>query len=149
MAGNFLDELTGDFVKYLRGDATVSAAVGVGEDARIFPEASRQSAERPFIVYTQAGGHSIKHHGGVDETENLTLHIYAYGDSPSVARSLAVAARNRMLVAGNGANTIAGDGTAILVCNGGIVDSGYDHANDSSDRKRFWVRVVLSMLINE
>lgn len=150
MAGNFLDELTGDLVKFLRADATIAAAVGgSGTDARIFPEAARQGAQQPFIVYTQAAGHSIKNHDGVDPCETMALHIYAYSDHPSTSRTLAKAIRDRMLAAGNGADSVVGDGTTILVCNGGLVDSGYDHANDSSDRKRFWVRVVLSMLIEE
>ncbi len=149
MAGHFLDELTGDFVKYLRADATISGLVGSNNDARIFPEAAKQGSSLPYVVYTRAGGHSLKNHAGIDPTEELTVHVYAFADSASGANALGVAIRDRMLSAGNGANTTAGDGTTILVCNGGLVDSGYDPAKDSSDRNRFWVRVVLSMLIEE
>lgn len=150
MAGNFLDEQTGDLVKYLRDYGPISTLVGLGTDARIFAEAARQGAETPFVTFTQVDGRSPKHHGGTDTTENLALHLYAWGDLPSTARSLAKAVRDRLLAAGNtGADTIAGDGTRILVCNGGIVDSGVDPAKDSSDRKRFWVRVSVQMLIAE
>lgn len=142
----FLNELTGDFVKFLRADAAVSGMVGVGTAARIYPEAARQGQPAPFIVYTQAGGNSPKNAKELEGCINVTLHVYAYGDEPNVAQALARAIEDRMLPT---LNTAVGDGTVLHVCNGGVVDSGYESATDGSDRKRFWNRLVLRMVIGD
>lgn len=141
----FLNELTGDFVKYLRTDTAVKALVGENTQARIYPEMARQGQPVPYIVYTQAGGNSEKNATGLDGCLNLTLHVYAYGDSPNVSHDLAHAVADRMLPT----QAIIGDGTKLYVCNGGIVDTGVDSAKDGSDRKRFWTRLVLRMVIGD
>lgn len=148
MAGGkagFLDELTGDFVLHLRGDSAVNALVGTGTDARIFPEAARQYAAAPYIVYTLAGGNSEKLLSGLEGCENQTLHVYCYGDTPNASRALARAVHDKML---NTIEEAVGGGTIVHVCNGGITDTGVEAAKDSSDRKRFWTRLVFRLVIS-
>jgi len=146
MAGGrdgFLNELNGDFVLFLRAYAPISTLVGTGTDARIYPEAARQGAVAPYLVYTQAGGNSEKYLGGLDGCENMIVHVYAYADSQPQSKELAVAVRDRMLPT----QAIVGDGTKLHVCNGGIIDTGYERDQASGDRKRFWTRLVLRMVI--
>ncbi len=150
----FLDELTGDFVIYLREapSVTVSGAtipaiasmVGSEENARIFPEQARFGVALPQIVYTQVSGSSPKILSGPDGCDDLGLHVYAYADSPNQSRLLATAIRERCL---NGDNQVWGDDTAVHVCNGGIIDSGVEPARDASDIKKFWTRLLLRMVI--
>jgi hypothetical protein len=149
MAGGragFLNELTGDFVLYLRGASAVSALVGTGNNARIFPEAARQGAEAPYIVYTRAAGNREKILAGLDGCENLTLHVYAYADSQPQSIALAEAISDRMLPT---LEQIVGDGTKLKICNGGIAQTGVEHDKASGDRKRFWTRLVLRMVISD
>jgi hypothetical protein len=47
----------------------------------------------------------------------------------------------------NSADVIVGSGTKIMVCNAEIVDSGVEPAANSSDVKKFWVRLVARFLI--
>jgi hypothetical protein len=148
MAGGkdgFLDELTGDFVLYLQGDSSITSLVGSGANARLFPEAARQGASAPYVVYTQSSGGSDKVLEGVEGCDDVILQVYAFADSQPQSRALAVAIRDRMLPT----QAIIGGGTKLHVCNGGIVSSGHDAAQDSSDRKRFWTMLVLRMVISD
>lgn len=141
----FLNELTGDFVKFLREDTVVKSLVGEGTAARIYPEMARQGQPPPYIVYTQAGGSSEKNATQLDGCIDLVVHVYAYGDSQPVSRQLAAAVADRMLPT----QAIIGDGTKLHVCNGGVADSGVDASRDGSDRKRFWTRLVFRMVIGD
>lgn len=148
MAGGkagFLNELDGDLVIYLRTAPLISDMVETGQDARIYAEQARQGQPSPYIVYTQAAGHSEKHLAGLDGCENITLHIYAYGSSPNISHALARAIHDRLVPT----SAIIGDGTKLHVCNGGIVDTGVVPARDGSDRKEFWTRLVLKMVISD
>lgn len=154
---SFLDELTGDFVVHLRtapsflaGLETIPAIasmIGSGENARIFAEQSRLGAAMPQIVYTMVSGHSSKDLAGVDGCQDLTLHVYAYSDAQVESLRLARAIHKRTIA--HASNSIWGTGTGVHVCNGGIVDSGRDPAGDQSDRKHYWQRLVLRMVISE
>lgn len=149
MAGGkrgFLNELDGDFVLYLRGDSAVSGLVGTGDNARIYPEMARQGVSAPYIVYTQAGGNSEKSAWRLSGCINLVLHVYAYGDLPNVSHELAHAVADLMLPT---LNTIVGGGTVLHVCNGGIADTGVEAATDGGDRKRFWTRLILRIVIGD
>lgn len=150
----FLDELTGDFVIFLRSAPSISvngvdlpsiaSLVGSGQEARIFPEQARFGVALPQIIYTQVSGNSPKTLSGPDGCDDIGLHVYAYADSPNQSRLLATAIRERCL---RGDNQIWGDGTAVHACNGGIMDSGVESARDDSDLKKFWVRLLLKMVI--
>lgn len=156
----FLDELVGDFVRHLRTSPqvtidgvvvpSIASMVGTDENARIFPEAARFGAAMPQIVYTQAAGHTPKILSGPDGCEELTLHVYAYAVEQPKSRLLArailqrcVAADNTIWGAGSGST-----GTAVHVCNGGIVDTGVNEARDQSDKKSFWTRLILRLVLS-
>ena len=148
MAGGkngFLDELTGDFVKFLRGDTSIAALIGGNStDARIFPEAARQGAPLPHIVYTQSAGNREKILSGVEGCIDMTVHVYCYADTQPGSRALAAAVANRMLTHESGP---VGDGTILHIANGGEADSGHDADKASGDRKKFWTRLVLRMVV--
>ena len=148
MAGGkngFLDELTGDFVKFLRADATIAGLIGGNStNARIFPEAARQGAQLPHLVYTQSAGNSEKILAGVEGCDDLTVHVYCYAETQPGSRTLAAAVRDRLL---NHSSGPVGDGTILHIANGGIADSGYDADKASGDRKKFWTRLVLRMVV--
>lgn len=142
---NFLDELDGDFVKHVRSNASVAGLIGGDSTgARIYPEMARQGAALPHITYTRAAGHSLKTHSGRgDGCETMVLHVYCWAETNSAANDLAVLVRNHLL----DTEGMVGDGTIIHVCNGGIVDSGVVPSMSSSDKKKFWTRLVLRMLV--
>jgi hypothetical protein len=140
----FLDELTGDFVVHLRTPSSISTLVGAGTAARIYPEMARQGAALPHIVYTQAAGEALKTHSGRSGCKEVTLHVYCYSETQPQSRALAELVEAYML---DTSGPVASGQTKIQVCNGGIVDSGVEPAINSSDRKKFWVRLVLRMLI--
>lgn len=156
----FLDELSGDLVRHLRtspqvtvdGTIVPSVASMVGEDqnARIFPEVARFGAAMPQIVYTQAGGHSPKTLEGPDGCEEITLHIYAYAIEQPRSRLLARAILQRCVDGDNSmwGAAVGNAGTAVHVCNGGIIDTGVHEARDQSDKKSFWTRLVLKLVIS-
>jgi hypothetical protein len=151
----FLDELTGDLVRHLRTAPqvtvdsviipSIASLVGGDQNARIFPEQARLGAGMPQIVYTQAAGHASKTLAGPDGCEELTLHVYAYADLQPRSRLLARAILERCVEADN---AVWGLTTAVHVCNGGIVDSGVQAAADQSDRKSYWTRLVLKLVIS-
>lgn len=140
---DFLDELTGDFVIHLRSLVGVANLVGADTAARIFPDMARQGAALPHIVYTQATGNALKSHAGRTGCRELTLHVYCHAATQPGARELANLVEPYWL----DTEGLIGNGTKIHVCNGSIVDSGVEPAANSSDVKKFWVRLVLRMLI--
>lgn len=153
MSDTFLNELTGGLVALLREDDTIRTYVGGAtvndQNARIFAEAARQGAAMPHLVFTQAGGADVVHHGGHEFCKTVILHIYSYATSPNTARALAYRVHRVMIQTGLGSDTLLSDGTKIKVCNGSIVDSGYEDAVDGSNVKKFWVRSVFRMLIEK
>ena len=144
---DFLDELDGDFVKHLRASSTIAAMVGSSTSARIFPEMARQGAALPHIVYTQAAGSVQKSHAGRTGDKEWTLHIYCIGATQPSARALANLLEPYLNDIAGSADTVIGSGTKIMVCNAEIVDSGVESAANSSDVKKFWVRLVARFLI--
>lgn len=148
MAGGkdgFLNEQTGDFVLFLRGAASITSIVGAGSSCKIYSSMARQGQDPPYLVYVMGGGHSEKDGGGVEGCDDINLHVYAYGATDAQSQALAVAVRDRMLPT----QAIVGDGTKLLVCNGGIVNKGVDTPKDGSDRKRYWTRLVLRMVVSD
>lgn len=145
---DFLDELDGDFVKHVRANSSIAAMIGgQGTNARIFAEMARQGAPLPYIVYTQSAGSVHKSHAGRTGDKEWTLHIYCYGATQPAARALANLLEPYLNDIANNAEVAIGSGTKIKVCNGEIVDSGVEAAMNSSDVKRFWVRLVMRFLI--
>ena len=145
---DFLDELNGDFVKHVRANSNIAALIGGnGTNARIFAEMARQGAPLPYIVYTQSAGSVHKSHAGRTGDKEWTLHIYCYGATQPAARALANLLEPYLNDIANNAEVAIGSGTKIKVCNGEIVDSGVEAAMNSSDVKRFWVRLVMRFLI--
>jgi hypothetical protein len=144
---DFLDEVDGDFVKHLRASSAIAALVGSSTDARIFPEMARQGAELPHIIYTQAAGSMHKSHSGRTGDKEWTLHVYCFGATQPAARALANLLEPYLNDIANSADTTIGSGTKIKTCNGEIVDCGVEPAANSSDVKKFWVRLVVRFLI--
>lgn len=153
----FLLEEDGDFVKHTRtapGFTTVgglvvpaiSTLIGEDEEARIFPEQARQGAKLPHIVYTKSHGHSPKHLADRDGCEDLMLHVYAYSGVQPQCILMAECLKNRWLDTNE---VLVGDGTRVIVCNGGVVDSGVENLQDSSSRKKFYERLVLKLVISD
>jgi hypothetical protein len=140
---DFLDELNGDFVKHTRASSGIAALVGSGTNARVFPLMARQGAALPFVAYTQAAGTTLKTHSGRSGCKEMTLHVYCFAATQPGARALANLLEPYWL----DTEGPVGSGTKIHVCNGGIVDDGVEPAQDSSDKKKFWVRLVLRLLI--
>jgi len=140
---DFLDELDGDFVKHTRASSAIAAIVGNGTNARIFPMMARQGAALPYVAYGQADGETLKTHSGRSGCKTMTLHVYCMAATQPAARALA----NLMEPYWLDTMGAVGSGTKIHVCNGGIVDDGVEPAQDSSDKKKFWVRLVFRMLI--
>jgi hypothetical protein len=140
---DFLDELDGDFVKHTRVNSGIAAIVGSGVNARVFPMMARQGAAMPYIAYTQAAGNTHKSHAGRTGCKEITLHVYCFAAKQPEARALANLLEPYWL----DTEGDVGSGTKIHVCNGGIVDDGVEPAQDSSDKKKFWVRLVLRLLI--
>lgn len=148
---NFLDELDGDFVKWLRANTAIATLVGSGTNARIYPGMARHGVAKPHVIYTQASGEALKtHQGRGDGCREMVLHVYSIADSFNQANQLAMAIEALMNpLVDTGVDRIVGDGTKIIVCNGGIVDDGVEPAINSSDTKKFWVRLVLRMVIKQ
>ena len=144
---DFLDEVDGDFVKHVRANSAIAALVGSGTSARIFPEMARQGAALPHIVYTQASGSVHKSHAGRTGDKDWTLHIYCFGANQPSSRALANLLEPYLNDIANSSDTVIGSGTKIMVCNAEIVDSGVEAAANSSDVKKFWVRLVARFLI--
>jgi hypothetical protein len=74
---------------------------------------------------------------------DITLHVYCYADTQPASRALAHDVSNRMLPR----QGVVGDGSIMHVCNGGIIDSGVEHDKASGDRKRYWTRLVLRIVV--
>lgn len=139
----FLDELTGDFVVHTRSNTDIANLVGSSTAARIHPNMLRQGTTMPAITYVQTAGHAQKSHSGRTGCKHLILNVYAWSESQPEANQLAALLEALWL----DTEGEIGAGTKIHVCNGGIEDSGSLEAKDSSDVKKFWVRLVLRMLI--
>lgn len=136
---HFLDEIDGGFVVYTKALSEIEDIVS----ARIYPEAAPLDESQPHLIYTQADGHSLKSHRGQSGERTLAMHVYCISTSQPQANELADLIEYRWLSVDNAQ---AGD-QVVQVCNAGQMDGGQWFANDSSDQKLFYRRVLLRMLI--
>ncbi len=136
----FLDQINGGFVVHTKTDADILSLVA----SRIYPDVAPQDTHLAHIIYTQAEGHRLKSHDGMDPNRTLALHVYAIAEDQPTTNRLAELLEDLWLAADH----VDAAGTTVLVCNGGIVDSGQWYPKDSSDVHLFYKRLVLRMLLS-
>lgn len=133
------DEQTGDLVTHWKSRSAISTLVGLGTNAKIWPDAAKQGVEAPFIYFVRApGGHINKTLTGVSGGRVTLVHVYCWGRTPSEADKLSDAVF---------LNTVDYRGTMgttrifWIFCDS-PPDSGYEAIENGSDKKRYWRRHV-------
>ena len=137
MAGLF-DERTGGLVTYWKSIGAITALVGTGTAARIYPHRAKEKVKPPYIEYLRGGGQSEKHHGGVSGHRLTLLYVYCYGATLAAADALAEAVRQNTA---NYRGDMSGVYVRRITCDDAL-DDGVDEPIDDSYSPKFWVRVI-------
>lgn len=133
------DERTGGLVTYWKSKAAITALVGTGTAARIWPSKAKQGADVPHIVYSRVGGESAAHLAGASGARKSVVHVYCYAETQSGADALAEAVRTSTA---NYRGDMSGTTVMWVECTDAL-DDGTDAAQDASDNDKYWVRVIL------
>jgi len=112
--------------------------------SRIYPDVAPQDTVLPHLIYLQVDGQRIVNHDGPDNCRTIAMHVYAIAESQPTANELASLVEDHWLASNN---SQAGS-QRVMVCNGGIVESGQWFPKDSSDNHMFFSRVALRMLVS-
>lgn len=133
---DFCDE----FVTQLKTKATITALVGSGTSARIYPDDLKQGATLPALTYGEIGGDFERHLKGPIGLRKAMVEVYAYGSTRSAANELAEVVR--IALTGTDQRTTYGSTHVAEVTVSFARVTGIDEPADSSDSKRYWTRYV-------
>lgn len=134
------DASSGGLVTYWKTKTGITDLVGTATNARMWPDAAKQGADAPYIVFVRGGGNvNQRLAASADSGGTTILHVYCVGATAAQAATLAEAVSD---------NTVdyrgSMSGTRIMYVK--LVDSpdsGFETPWDGTDQKRFWTRVVL------
>ena len=134
-------------MEYLKAQAGITAHVGSGDNARIFPDRAKQGVALPYVVYIQAGGEQYLCHTGFNSIRQTILHVYSYGSTDAVANDLAEELKSAFEAL---QKTTIGDPTTGQVwvdcCFVDVPDSGSEDPKDASDSHKYWRRLVVTIV---
>lgn len=139
----FFDERTGGLVTLWKNTAGITALVGTGTAARIYPDQAKQGVDTPFLVYTRGPGGQVHRHLGGHAGPRLSIvHVYCWGDTRAAADGLAEAVK----VGTQGYRGTTGGTVVNYAFVDDAPDDGHDPPIDGSDTKRYWTRLVLRIV---
>ena len=139
------DAATGDLVTYLKTQSGVTALVGAGTSARIYPDVAKQGVALPHLVFAISGSESFRHLGGDSGMRRSVVQFFAF--AATRAGSNVLAEQVRLALANfrgaMGDSYIADCSTSVPML------SGYDEARDASDQAKYWAMTVFDMFHHE
>jgi hypothetical protein len=139
------DASTGDFVTYLKTQGGITALVGSGTSARIYPMYAKEGASLPMLVYVQSGGESYRHLSGGSGMRRSVVQVYACAATQAGADALAEQVR-LSLANHRGA---MGDSTVNDCQQASSPITNFDEAEDASDSRRYWTMIPFDLYYNE
>lgn len=133
------DEKTGDLITWLKTKATITAIVGSGDNAQIYPRREPQDITGEALVFDRVTGQQFTNVGAESGIRRDVVHFYSYGDKASEAETLdealhAVLAPGGVLLR----NTTMGGSQINLVRQLDGPTSGEDNPVKSDARYRYW-----------
>jgi len=139
------DASSGDLVTYLKTQDGVTALVGSGTSARIYPVYAKEGASLPYLVFVQSGGESYRSLSGGSGIRRTALQIYAY--AATQAGSDALAEQVRLSLSNH--RGAMGDSTVHDCQQVSTAQTDFDEAEDASDSRRYWTMLVFDLFHNE
>jgi len=140
----FFDEKTGGLITHWKTVAGITALVGTGTAAKIWPHLANEGTVPPYICYIRADGRPFIHLGGRTGARLTVIHIYSYGTTLAEADQLSEAVKvNTEPMRGTYSGTIV---NRVEV---ETIDDGFELRQQGSDQKDFWVRLVVRMVHSE
>lgn len=82
------DEKTGDLITWLKTKAAITAVVGTGTAAQIYPRREPQDVTGRALVFDRVTGQQFINLGQESGIRRDVLHFYSYGDKASEADGL-------------------------------------------------------------
>lgn len=82
------DEKTGDLITWLKTQSAITAVVGTGTNAQIFPRREPQDITGQALVFDRVTGQQYRHLAGESKIRRDVVHFYSYGDKASEADAL-------------------------------------------------------------
>ena len=131
-----------DLLTYLKSQSTVTTIVGAGTSARIYPDAIKQGATFPCLMYRKIGGGPMTGICGRLGISNDIFEVYAFGATRAAADTLDEAVYAVL----QGGNKTFGS-TAVTEVYVGESDrsSGADAPIEGSDQYDYWARTVYTI----
>ena len=134
----FFDAKTGDLVTYWKTQAGITALIGTTTSTRAYPELAKEEASRPMVVYSVAqGGQAPRHLSGGNAVRSSIVNVWAFDTTRAGADALAEAVRQ---ATENYRGTMGS--SYVHDCRATSPDTGAAPANDGSQVKDYWTRIV-------
>ena len=133
-----LDEADGDLVAFWKTKNAITSIVGIGDNAKLWPDAARDSEPEPFVVFTANGGKRFNHLAGRSRARITVLHVYSWGVSREQADALAKAIYDSTV----DYRGSMGQTTVMWIKCEDAPLTGFDFPTDDSNEKRYWTRDV-------
>lgn len=125
--------VTSDFITYLKAQSAITALVGTGTAARIYPDIVKQGASRPCVIVKKASTREeMGLLGGLGLFQTV-FEVMAIGASRDAADAL-----DDTIVAIESGNVTMGSTSVTEIAIDGDRQSGADYAVDGSDQHDYW-----------
>lgn len=133
---DFYDEM----VTFLKTKATITALVGSGTAARIFPDDLKQGTSLPALTIGEVGGDQERSLTGPVTPVHAIVEVFAYGATRAAANNLSEAVR--VAISGSDQRQNWGSTHVAEVTVSNYRETGIDEPQDGSDSKRYWTRMI-------
>ncbi len=125
--------VTSDFITYLKAQSAITALVGSGTSARIYPDIVKQGAQRPCIVIKKVASHEEMGLTGGLGLFQTVFEVLSVGASRDSADTLGDTVTDI-----EGGNVTMGSTSVTEITIDGDRASGADYAVDGSDQHDYW-----------
>lgn len=138
--------ISADLLTYLKSQSTITAIVGSGTSARIYPDFIKEGMSRPCIQYRKISGGEITGISGGHGLHKATFEITAIAANRASADALDDALYD-VLQGGN--RTMGSTVVTEVVVNQDGRDAGADPAAAGSDQHDYWSRTNYELWYSE
>ncbi len=138
----FLDAKTGDLVTYWKTQTGITALVGTTSGAKMYPEYAKESPGMPLIVYSVAqGGQAPRNLAGGNALRFENVNVWCFDSTRAGSDALAEAVRQ---ATENYRGTMGA--STVYDVRATAPDTGAQPANDGSQAKDYWTRIVYEIV---
>jgi len=139
------DEIDGDLITYLKTKAAITAIVGTGDNARIYPDGPPQGTTSDHLVFVVTDSHAFESHAGFSNLSRDVVHFYSYSQSSrSAALALDTAVFNALK---NWQRGSMGSATVLRVMYEGGPFFGHEKPTEGREQKLYFARRVYRFFV--